>query len=50
MSTPPSDRPRLPDSEKAAEGDQPDLAPAVGVPRRRIPEDEADARIPDAEE
>jgi hypothetical protein len=51
MSTPPADSPRLPDSEKAAHGDEPDLDRQNPVRQaERIPEDERDERIPEPEE
>jgi hypothetical protein len=51
MTTPPSAQPRLPDTEKQADSDVPDLDLAHrGRNRSRIPDDEKDERIPDAEE
>jgi len=52
MSTRPSEQPRLPDSEKQADADSPDLDRAhVGQRERsRISEQEKQERIPDAEE
>jgi hypothetical protein len=51
MSTPASDQPRLPDAEKQAEGEVPDLdrahRPRV---RPRIGDEEKGERIPDPEE
>jgi hypothetical protein len=51
MSTPPSEQPRLPDAEKQADGDVPDLDRAYRVKHRpRVPEDERDERIADPDE
>lgn len=51
MSTPPSEQPRLPDTEKQADGDAPDLDQAYrGRNRPRIPEDEQGERIAEPEE
>ena len=51
MSTPPSESPRLPDSEKAADGDDPDMNRQNPVPHAsRIPEEERGTRIPYPEE
>jgi len=51
VSTPPSEQPRLPDADKSAEGEQPDLDRAhVARRRTRISEEDARERIPDPEE
>jgi hypothetical protein len=51
MSTPPSASPRLPDRERQATGDEPDLVRPDPVDHRsRIPDDEKDVRIPDPHE
>jgi hypothetical protein len=51
MSTPESASPRLPDSEHAADGDEPDLDRQNMVEHpSRVPEDERDLRIPEPEE
>jgi hypothetical protein len=51
MSTPPSEDPRLPDTEKTSDSDQPDLDPQYPVDGRgRVPEDEKPERIPDPDE
>lgn len=50
MSTPPSEQPRLPD-DMEPDGETPDLDRASeGRDTTRIPADEADERIPDADE
>jgi hypothetical protein len=51
MSTPPSASPRLPDRERAADGDEPDMDRQNPVARpSRIPEHEKNTRIPDPDE
>ena len=51
MSTPPSESPRLPDRERRAAGDEPDLDRHNPVEyASRIPDDEKDSRIPDPHE
>ena len=51
MSTPPSANPRLPDTERDAEGDKPDLERQNPVEHpSRIPDDEKSTRIPDPHE
>lgn len=51
MSTPPSEQPRLPDSEKQPDGDAPDLDRAHhGRDRSRLTDEEKSERIPDPEE
>jgi hypothetical protein len=51
MSAPPSESPRLPDRERDADGDRPDLESRSPVEyRSRIPDDEKVARIPDPDE
>jgi hypothetical protein len=51
MSPPPSASPRLPDRERQAAGDDPDLDRQSPVEHSsRIPDDEKDLRIPDPHE
>jgi hypothetical protein len=51
MSAPPSESPRLPDSERSASGDAPDMNRQHPVRHpSRIPDDEKGIRIPDPEE
>jgi hypothetical protein len=51
MSTPASASPRLPDRERRASGDEPDLDRQNPVEHpSRIPDDEKDIRIPDPHE
>jgi hypothetical protein len=51
MSTPPSESPRLPDRERTAHGDEPDLNRQHPVKHpSRIPDDEKDQRLPDPDE
>ena len=51
MSTPPTEEPRLPDTEKVSDSDQPDLDPQHPVEGRgRIRDDEKAERIPEPEE
>jgi hypothetical protein len=51
MSTPPSGSPRLPDSERTADGDAPDLDRQNPVQHpSRIPDDEKNRRLPDPDE
>jgi len=51
MSTPESESPRLPDDERSAEGDQPDLERQNKVEHAaRVSDDEKEVRIPDPDE
>jgi hypothetical protein len=51
MSTPPSESPRLPDREREAAGDEPDMHRQNPVTHpSRIPDDEKGVRLPDPDE
>jgi hypothetical protein len=51
MSTPASRNPRLPDNERTADGDAPDLDRQNPVQHpSRIPDDEKNRRLPDPDE